>query len=193
MLGTLWGMNTRVQKYKRDNAILYNNENAYKKEISILGDSLTHLAGVYKFTIEDLYTSRDSIIKELESTRKKLKIKDSQIENLLHLNSTLKTDTVVEIEYRDSCQFDLSIAYNPMTIFDVSVHRKDGTNYLNHKAYIEDSYKIFTYNRQVWKEPVWYKRLFLFRWGKLTLSESTLHHDNDMIDVKDVKVITINK
>lgn len=49
----------------------------------------------FKLTVAQLETSRDSIFQELNETRKKLKVKDSNVRNLQYVASSfLKTDTI---------------------------------------------------------------------------------------------------
>ena len=50
---------------------------------------------VFKLTIEQLKTSKDSIFRELEKARKELKIKDSQLKAVQYVSSSFsKTDTI---------------------------------------------------------------------------------------------------
>lgn len=186
-----WSMRSKIERLTKENIVLVNNINAYEKEILGLNDSIISARGVYEVKLSDLKRSKDSVIINLNETRKQLKIKDNEIKELMHFQSTLKADTIVEYIRNDSCEFDINIVYNPQTKFHVSSKRIEGKDSLSHSAFIQSSYEMFIYDRKEWKEPNFFKRLFLFRWGKYSFTESVLKSDNDKIQIKNFKVIQI--
>lgn len=186
-----WSMRSKIDRLTKENITLVNNINAYEKEILGLNDSIISVRGVYEVKLSDLKRSKDSVIINLNEARKQLKIKDNEIKELMHFQSNLKTDTIIEYIRNDSCEFDINIVYNPQTKFHVSSKRIEGKDSLSHSAFIQSSYEMFIYDRKEWKEPNFFKRLFLFRWGKYSFTESVLKSDNDKIQIKNFKVIQI--
>lgn len=151
--------------------------------------------GVYLFSIKQIKNSKDSIVIKLDETRKELKIKDKELKEMTHFAASIKTDTTINITniINDSCEFDLKIKYNPQTIFEVYNKRINGQDSLTHSSDISSSFQGYVYEKQTWKEPNFFKRLFLFKWGKDKTDRSVLIPDNDKIKVKDFKVIRVKE
>jgi len=190
---TVYIMNKNINSLKTQNEILYNNVSAYETELSHLKDSIIVERGAYLFTIDNIRSSKDSVIQSLEETRKELGIKDNKIKEYQYLLSTIKTDTIINVTniIGDSCQFDLEIKYNPQTIFNISLNRNNGIDELRHKANISASFEGIGYIKSEWKEPKFFKRLITFKWGKYHLERYVLKSDNEMVKINDFKVIKI--
>lgn len=169
MLSTIFILGRQVSNLKKANTTLIQNNKAYESDILGLQDSISNIRGTYRVTIGELNTSRDRLLAELNAARRELGIKDKEIRDLLHFKSTIKTDTIVVVKpiiVQDSCEFDIEIAYNPQTIFNVSMSKEHGEHVIKHSANISGSFSAFMYETSEWKEPNFWKRLFLFRWGK---------------------------
>lgn len=141
-------MRSKIDRLTKENITLVNNINAYEKEILGLNDSIISVRGVYEVKLSDLKRSKDSVIINLNEARKQLKIKDNEIKELMHFQSNLKTDTIIEYIRNDSCEFDINIVYNPQTKFHVSSKRIEGKDSLSHSAFIQSSYEMFIYDRK---------------------------------------------
>lgn len=67
--------------------------------IKAYNEELSHVKGsaiMYQFTIDQLENCKDSIVMELDKTRKELKIKDKNLKELHYVTSSFsKTDTIV--------------------------------------------------------------------------------------------------
>lgn len=144
-------------------------------------------------TIGELEVSQEKLTKELNQARKSLKIKDKELKEAIAVNSQMKIDTVIKVLPQEKCEFSLDIKYNPLTLFQIEARQVEGEDSLTvkHSANISSSIKVFMYEKTHWKEPNFFKRLFLFKWGKFTLNESSFILDNDKIKVNDFKVIKI--
>ena len=180
-----------VKKLKRENDILLNNIKAYENDISTLEDSIESTRITYKLTVADLEKSKDAIVKELNQERKISKVRDKELKELSHLKATAKMDTTIIISKNDSCEFTAEIRYNDQTVFNVQSRRVNGVDTLFHSADITASFNGITYNKKEWKEPNFFKRLLLFRWGRNVYEYNDLKSDNDMLKIKNFKVIKI--
>lgn len=166
MLSTIFILGRQVSNLKKANTTLTQNNKAYESDILGLQDSISNIRGTYRVTIGELNTSRDRLLTELNAARRELGIKDKEIRDLLHFKSTVKTDTTVVVKpiiIQDSCEFDIEIEYNPQTIFNVSMSKEHGEHVIKHSANISASFSAFMYETSEWKEPNFWKRLFLFR------------------------------
>jgi hypothetical protein len=194
MLVTIFILGRQISNLKKANTTLIQNNKAYESDILGLQDSISNIRGTYRVTIGELNTSRDRLLTELNAARRELGIKDKEIRDLLHFKSTIKTDTIVVVKpiiVQDSCEFDIEIEYNPQTIFNVSMSKEHGEHVIKHSANISGSFSAFMYETSEWKEPNFWKRLFLFRWGKNYYEENTLISDNEIIQINDFRVIKI--
>ena len=88
----LFGFIQRSNQLHRELDTALGNIKAYNKELS----SLKTGAIAYQFTIDQLNHYQDSILQELNETRKNLKIKDKNLKALQYVASSFsKTDTIV--------------------------------------------------------------------------------------------------
>lgn len=194
LLATIFILDRQISNLKKANTTLTQNNKAYESDILGLQDSISNIRGTYRITIGELNTSRDRLLTELNTARREIGIKDKEIRGLLHFKSTIKTDTTVKVKpiiLQDSCEFDIEIAYNPQTIFNISMSKEHGEHVIKHSADISAGFSAFMYETSEWKEPNFWKRLFLFRWGKDYYEENTLISDNEIIQIKDFRVIKI--
>lgn len=194
MLATIFILGRQVSNLKKANTTLTQNNKAYESDILGLQDSISNIRGTYRVTIGELNTSRDRLLTELNTARRELGIKDKEIRDLLHFKSTIKTDTTVVVKpiiIQDSCEFDIEIAYNPQTIFNISMSKEHGEHVIKHSADISASFSAFMYETSEWKESNFWKRLFLFKWGKDYYEENTLISDNEIIQINNFRVIKI--
>lgn len=194
MISTIFILGRQVSNLKKANTTLTQNNKAYESDILGLQDSISNIRGTYRVTIGELNTSKDRLLTELNTARREIGIKDKEIRDLLHFKSTIKTDTTVVVKpiiIQDSCEFDIEITYNPQTIFNISMSKEHGEHVIKHSADISASFSIFMYETSEWKEPNFWKRLFLFKWGKDYYEENTLISDNEIIQINDFRVIKI--
>lgn len=91
LLVSLYILYNNYQNIKNDYYISVNNEKALNEENCNLNNRILE----YKFTVEHLNNSKDSLYIVLNNARKELKIKDTDIKRLEYLASTAKrTDTL---------------------------------------------------------------------------------------------------
>ncbi len=190
-IGTLVYFNAKITSLTKENAILNNNNKAYEQELENLEDSLISKRVTYEMTVRELNNSNNKIVKELNNARKEIGIKDRQIKELTHFNSTITLDTTIMVTINEECEFDTVIEYNPQTVFKVAITKIDTNTVLRHSADISGSFNAYTYESTEWKESNFFKRLFLFRWKKYHYESNVLTSDNALIKIKDFKVIKV--
>lgn len=190
-IGTLVYFNAKIASLTKENAILNNNNKAYEQELENLEDSLISKRVTYEMTVRELNNSKNKIVKELNNARKEIGIKDKQIKELTHFNSTIQLDTTIMVNINEECEFDTVIEYNPQTVFKVAITKIDTNTVLRHSADISGSFNAYTYESTEWKESNFFKRLFLFRWKKYHYESNVLTSDNALIKIKDFKVIKV--
>lgn len=190
-IGTLVYFNAKITSLTKENAILNNNNKAYEQELENLEDSLISKRVTYEMTVRELNNSKNKIVKELNNARKEIGIKDKQIKELTHFNSTITLDTTIMVNINEECEFDTVIEYNPQTVFKVAITKIDTNTVLRHSADISGSFNAYTYESTEWKESNFFKRLFLFRWKKYHYESNVLTSDNALIKIKDFKVIKV--
>jgi|GEM_PF-5531288 len=190
-IGTLLYFNAKINSLTKENAILNNNNKAYEQELENLEDSLISKRVTYEMTVRELNNSKNKIVKELNNARKEIGIKDKQIKELTHFNSTITLDTTIMVNINEECEFDTVIEYNPQTVFKVAITKIDTNTVLRHSADISGSFNAYTYESTEWKESNFFKRLFLFRWKKYHYESNVLASDNALIKIKDFKVIKV--
>lgn len=124
-------------------------------------DSLSRNNTVLNLSVEKLNYSKDSIINKLNSTRKELKIKDSQIENLQYLLSEAsKKDTIVlkDTIFRDKdFQLDTLIGDEWLNTHLQLKYPNNVTVSSNYKS----EFEIFLYKSKEYINPP--KKCFLSR------------------------------
>lgn len=190
-IGTLVYFNAKITSLTKENAILNNNNKAYEQELENLEDSLISKRVTYEMTVRELNNSKNKVVKELNNARKEIGIKDKQIKELTHFNSTIQLDTTIMVNINEECEFDTVIEYNPQTVFKVAITKIDTNTVLRHSADISGSFNAYTYESTEWKESNFFKRLFLFRWKKYHYESNVLTSDNALIKIKDFKVIKV--
>lgn len=190
-IGTLVYFNAKITSLTKENAILNNNNKAYEQELENLEDSLISKRVTYEMTVRELNNSNNKIVKELNNARKEIGIKDRQIKELTHFNSTITLDTTIIVNINEECEFDTVIEYNPQTVFKVAITKINTNTVLRHSVDISGSFNAYTYESTEWKESNFFKRLFLFRWKKYHYESNVLTSDNALIKIKDFKVIKV--
>lgn len=155
--GLCFGAYNKINNLREEISVAYTNIKAYAAE----NDSLTNEKRAFKFTIDELKSSNDSISKKLLEVQKKLKIKDKDIRYLEYqLSIASKKDSII---LRDT-------VFQPMVKIDTTI----GDKWYTLKLGLEYPNKVttepkFTSERSVVghlkketiKPP---KKFFLCRW-----------------------------
>jgi len=135
----------KLKEAKGRIGILENNVAAFQSE----NDSLNTQGGIYRFTIEQLENSNDSVIQALLLIKDELRIKNRQLQQMTALYTELKSDTVfitifepIDTFNISHCNFTIKHFFNDLTSIDVGLN--DGI----FNASIDVSDNIFIYQYQ---------------------------------------------
>lgn len=155
--GLCFGAYNKINNLREEISVAYTNIKAYTAE----KDSLTNENRAFKFTIEELRQSSDSINKKLLEAKRKLKIKDKDIKYLEYqLSIASKKDSVI---LRDT-------VFQPNVNIDTTIRDKWYSLHLGlmypNKVSIEPKFKsersvIGHLKKETIKPP---KKFFLCRW-----------------------------
>ena len=142
---------------------------------------------ILQLTIDDYKETKDSLINEIKTTQKKLKIKEKELKDIQLQKQEIKHDTTLIIK---SNNFNLEINPNPLT--SIIINKTDSL--LTHKLSIKNSQTLFVTNKRVYKNK--YKNLFVrlinFDFKKKNEIRYQIHNSNDLIHITDSRLIEIN-
>lgn len=141
---------------------------------------------VLQLTIDDYKETKDSLINEVKTTQKKLKIKEKELKQTQLQKQEIKHDTTVIVKSND---FILEIKPNSLT--SIIINKKDSL--LNHELSIKNTQTLYVINKRVYRNK--YKNLFIrllhFDWKKKDNIEYQIHNSNDLIEITDSRMIEL--
>lgn len=145
---------------------------------------------VLQLTIDNLTNSKDSLIQQLDSIKKEIKIKDKNLISSAVINTEIKDSirTVIKSIEKD---FAEELKLNKLTTIMVS--RKDSI--LDVKLSLFNQQILFIEDTKVYKKK--YKNGFIrflhFDWRKKHVRKYNIHNTNDLIKVTDSRIVEIVK
>lgn len=142
---------------------------------------------VLQLTIEDYKETKDSLINEVKTTQKKLKIKEKELKQTQLQKQEIKHDTTVIVK---SDNFQLEIKPNSLT--SIIINKQDSL--LTHKLSIKNTQTLYVTNNRVYRNKYknWFVRLLHFDWKKKNKVEYQIHNSNDLIEITDSRMIELN-
>lgn len=163
---------------------LSNNIQAYEQLVTNKEQTNT----VLQLTINELNNSKDSLIQEIQQTKKKLNIKNKNLVQAQVINTVIK-DTVTKVITVDR-NFNETLKINPLTTIKVS--RTDSI--LTAKIDIQNQQILFIEEKKVYKNK--YKngwiRFWHFDWKKIRVRKYQIQNSNPLIRVTDTRIIEVN-
>ena len=162
---------------------LLNNNLAYEQLMSNTETSNR----VLQLTVDDLNTSKDSLIQALNTTKKELKIKDKQ----------LKTAAIIKTQVKDSSSVILksdTIDNVPIKINDlttVTITKTDSV--LTAKIEMYNTQTLFVIESKEYRKQYknGWKRFWHFDWHKVYRRKYIIENSNPAIKVTNTRVIEI--
>ena len=141
---------------------------------------------VLQLNIEEYKETKDSLIQEIKTTQKKLKIKDKELQQTQAQKQEIKHDTTVIVRSND---FKLEIKPNSLT--SIIINKKDSI--LTHTLDIKNQQTLFITNKRVYKNKYknWFTRLLHFDWKKKNDIRYQIHNSNDLIQITDSRMIEV--
>lgn len=163
---------------------LSNNIQAYEQLVTNKEQTNT----VLQLTINELNNSKDSLIQEIQQTKKKLNVKNKNLVQTQVINTVIK-DTVTKVITVDR-NFNETLKINPLTTIKVS--RTDSI--LTAKIDIQNQQILFIEEKKVYKNR--YKngwiRFWHFDWKKIRVRKYQIENSNPLIRVLDTRIVEIN-
>lgn len=141
---------------------------------------------VLQLNIEEYKETKDSLIQEIKTTQKKLKIKDKELQQTQTQKQEIKHDTTVIVR---SNYFKLEIKPNSLT--SIIINKKDSI--LTHTLDIKNQQTLFITNKRVYRNKYknWFTRLLHFDWKKKNDIRYQIHNSNDLIQITDSRMIEV--
>ena len=163
---------------------LSNNIQAYEQLVTNKEQANT----VLQLTINELNNSKDSLIQEIQQTKKKLNVKNKNLVQAQVINTVIK-DTVTKVITVDR-NFNETLKINPLTTIKVS--RTDSI--LTAKIDIQNQQILFIEEKKVYKNT--YKngwiRFWHFDWKKIRVRKYQIQNSNPLIRVTNTRIVEIN-
>lgn len=179
-------MYRQLQKKDKEIARLSNNSEYYAS----LFDASNKENRTLQLTISDLNTSRDSIVQQLNETKKKLKVKDKNLVQAQVINTQVKDSAKVIVKTKGA-NFTQELKLNDLTTIIVS--RKDSI--LTATLDLKNQQTLFIEEKKQYrnKYKTWLSRFFHFDFKKDVHRKYTIDNSNKLIKVTDTRIIEISK
>ena len=154
----IWKLYSHNKDLEKKLLISVSNEKAYMSE----NTSLTEENRLFKYTIEQLNYSTDSIVEDLNEVRKELNIKDKNLKSLEYIKSiAAKEDTVIfrDTIFRDCLNKD-TLLRNEWYQLELSLNYPD--TIIVSPMFTSEKYIIASYSKETVNPPkkFWLWRLF---------------------------------
>ena len=184
LIMTIFVLNSQLNDKNKEIDRLFNNIRAYEQ----LVDSTKENNRVLQLTINELNNSNDSLLQQVEQTRKKLNIKNKNLQSAQVINTVIR-DTITKV-ITTSKDFNETLKLNPLTT--IKVTRTDSI--LTAKIDIVNQQILFIEEKKEYKNK--YKngwiRFWHFDWRKIRVRKYQIRNTNDLIRVTDTRVVEIN-
>lgn len=143
---------------------------------------------VLQLNVKEFKETKDSLIQEIKTVQKKLKIKDKQLQLASLQEVEIQHDTTVIVKSND---FTLEIKPNALT--SIIINKKDSI--LTHKLDIKNTQILFIKNEKVYKRQYknWFKRLLHFDFKKKNICTYQIDNSNDLIKIQETRFIELSK
>lgn len=144
-------------------------------------------------TVNQLKSSNDSVLQQMQAIAKKNDIKLSQIATAATQTQTLyvnggKGVEVDLVEILKDTTYTDSIQYNDLT----QVYYTIGRDTVNVAIDLKNTQYLYTYNKKEWKnKKKFLKRLFTLDFKKVRKYEYKIINTNDLINTSDVRVVEL--
>ena len=186
LIATVFVQNNQLKKKNKELDRITNNVRAYEE----LAQDVSKQNRVLQLTIEELNTSKDSLIQQVKQTQKELKIKDKNLTNVSVINTEINDSTSKVIKHV-LVDFDEELRLNPLTTIIVS--RKDSI--LTAKLDIKNQQTIFVNEKKEYRTKYrnGWVRFWHFDWKKIRIKQYQIVNTNPLIKVTGTRVIEVPK
>lgn len=186
LIVTIFVQNHQLSKRNKEITRLSNNIEAYQ-EIAFQKEQQNR---VLQLTVNELNSSKDSLLQEIKSVQKQLKIKDKNLTNVNVINTVIKDSIRTTIKHK-LIDFEEELKLNPLTTIIVS--RKDSI--LQATLDIKNQQILFVEEKKEFRNK--YKNAFVrflrFDWKKIKTKKYQIYNSNQLIKVTGTRVIELPK
>lgn len=184
-----YNSNKKLKYYKG----LYERELGNVRAYELTNNSLNKEIREFKYTIDELQDSKDSINQALLKVSKELKIKDKNLKSLQYQTSIVyRTDTVTlqDTIFRDNTvNIDTLIGDE---WYNLKLHLKYPSTVVASPLFKSEKYVIISNRKEYNSKP---SKIFFIRWfqKKHWVTEVKVIEKNPYIDIKEQRFIEIEK
>ena len=147
---------------------------------------------VLKLDIEQLRSQNDKLLQDIDSVRKKLKIKAKDVhtaatqKQVLSVNDSKEVEgNLKEIIYKDSIYTD-SLKYNPLT----TVYYSIGKDSVSVGLDVRNTQYLYIYSKKEYKrKKCFILRLLTLDFKKVTKYKYEIVNTNDLLKSEDVRIV----
>lgn len=177
---------SKVKRLDKELSIALNNSRQYE---SLLNQNKNDNR-VLQLTINDFKNSNDSLINVIDNQRKKLSIKDKELEKAMSVKTVLR-DTITQIIPVKEKNFLVELKPNQLTT--IKIQRVDSI--LTCIPEIYNTQDLFIYSRKEYrnKRKNFFDRLIHFDFKKDKIERYQIINTNNLIQVEDTRIINISK
>lgn len=174
----------KIERLDKELGVVTNNYNYYQSLTSSLDKQNT----VLQLTIDDLSLSNDSLLQQLDSTRRELDLKSKDIQQA-QIIETVVRDTVTTTLEPTEIDFTKELKLNKLTTIIVS--KKDSI--LSAVLDLKNQQTLFVEEKKKYRNQYknWFQRLIHFDWKKDKVKNYTIHNSNDLIEVTNTRIVEI--
>ena len=185
-LGLFVGYQTKRLKLKDiELASAINNKEFYESLTSKTSDKNR----VLQLTVDQLQTTNDSILQEVNKLKKELKIKDKELNNVVVVETQIRDTDSVYIASKTIDFPPTEIKFNELT--KVIISRTDSV--LKSSIDVKNKQTLFVITTKQYRNKYknWFKRFVHFDWKKDKVNTYQIANSNDLVKVTDTRVIEI--
>ena len=185
-LGLFLGYQTNRLKLKdAELASAINNKEFYESLTSKTSDKNR----VLQLTVDQLQTTNDSVLQEVNKLKKELKIKDKELNDVVVVETQIRDTDSVYIASKTIDFLPTEIKFNELT--KVIISRTDSV--LKGSIDVRNKQTLFVITTKQYRNKYknWFKRFVHFDWKKDKVNTYQIANSNDLVKVTDTRVVEI--
>lgn len=186
LIATIFVQNNQLKKKNKELDRITNNVRAYEE---IAAGKEKHNR-VLQLTIDELNTSKDSLLQQVTKVKKELKVKDKNLEQVQVINTEIK-DTAQTVLKQKSIDFKEELKLNSLTTIIVS--RRDSI--LTAILDIKNQQILFVEEKKEYRNKYknGWSRFWHFDFKKINVKNYQINNSNPLIKVTGTRVVQLPK
>ena len=169
---------------------VYTLTNNYEAAMELANHSTTE-NHVLRLKLGDLSTSNDKMIQSIDSLTKVLKIKPKQLKVATKVSQSINATKTDTINILDTCKFEKVLTFNKYTTNTIKVYGDSITSNIS----IQNDQNLYIYSKKEYlrKYKSFFSRLMHLDFKRFKATRYTIINSNDLIEVKDARIIEIDE